>query len=103
VGHRNDCLMVRIAVLEELTSCEKAVRESGGLAAPPGAYVPQCDDDGQYKPLQFHASTGHSWCVTTDGTEIPGTRTPPGKPPANCQPFTDGTKLQTTCTQCCIQ
>jgi len=51
---------------------------------PPGAYVPQCDAIGNFLPLQLHGSTGNSWCVTVDGTEIPGTRTGPGVPSANC-------------------
>ena len=64
------------------------MQEAGGAAAPPGAYVPQCDETGEYKPLQLHAGTGHSWCVRRDGTEIAGTRTPADKPQPDCQPFT---------------
>ena len=73
---------------QEQTSCQKAVQEVGGVAAPPGAYVPQCDEHGEYKPLQFHASSGESWCVNRHGTEIPGTRTPVDKPIPDCQQFT---------------
>jgi hypothetical protein len=29
----------------------------------PGAYRPQCDVTGQFKPLQISASTGFAWCV----------------------------------------
>uniref|UniRef100_A0A3P8W1V3 Thyroglobulin type-1 domain-containing protein n=1 Tax=Cynoglossus semilaevis TaxID=244447 RepID=A0A3P8W1V3_CYNSE len=43
-----------------------------------GAYVPQCDDQGLYIPLQCHGSSGHCWCVDSNGQERPGTRTPPG-------------------------
>uniref|UniRef100_A0A8C4HXW9 Nidogen 2a (osteonidogen) n=1 Tax=Dicentrarchus labrax TaxID=13489 RepID=A0A8C4HXW9_DICLA len=46
-----------------------------------GAYVPQCDANGQYIPLQCHGSTGHCWCVDSRGEERPGTRTPPGSSP----------------------
>uniref|UniRef100_A0A3P8W1U6 Thyroglobulin type-1 domain-containing protein n=1 Tax=Cynoglossus semilaevis TaxID=244447 RepID=A0A3P8W1U6_CYNSE len=42
-----------------------------------GAYVPQCDDQGLYIPLQCHGSSGHCWCVDSNGQERPGTRTPP--------------------------
>jgi len=77
---------------QELTACQKAAEAAGGESAPPGAYVPQCDKAGQYIPLQFHASSGHSWCVRRDGTEIPGTRTPPGnKPVPDCAVFITGT------------
>jgi len=83
-------------VPQEQTTCQKAVQEVGGVADPPGAYVPQCDDEGEFTPLQFHASSAHSWCVTRDGNEIPGTRTPAHKPPPNCPPFTGRTVLHTT-------
>ncbi|XP_019716212.1 uncharacterized protein nid2a isoform X14 [Hippocampus comes] len=49
-----------------------------------GAYVPQCDANGHYTPQQCHGSTGHCWCVDTRGQERPGTRTPPGATPINC-------------------
>ncbi|XP_041132106.1 nidogen-2-like [Polyodon spathula] len=49
-----------------------------------GAYVPQCDEEGHYQPLQCHSSTGHCWCVDSRGQERPGTRTPPGTPPTRC-------------------
>ncbi|XP_074482615.1 nidogen-2 isoform X2 [Sebastes fasciatus] len=49
-----------------------------------GAYVPQCDDNGQYISLQCHGSTGHCWCVDGRGQERAGTRTPPSTPPTDC-------------------
>ncbi|KAM9820898.1 LOW QUALITY PROTEIN: nidogen-2 [Neosynchiropus ocellatus] len=49
-----------------------------------GVYVPECDDDGQYLPLQCHGSTGHCWCVDNNGQERPGTKTPPGTAPRDC-------------------
>ncbi|XP_049919102.1 nidogen-2 isoform X12 [Epinephelus moara] len=49
-----------------------------------GAYVPRCDDDGQYLPRQCHGSTGHCWCVDSNGQERTGTRTPPGAPRVDC-------------------
>ena len=82
-------VVIRIA---EKTLCQKAREEllvkSAPELPPPGAYVPQCDENGEYKPLQFSASTGYSWCVARDGTEIPGSRTPPGRPAPTCKPFT---------------
>ena len=41
----------------------------------PGAYVPQCDEQGDYLPVQCHASVGSCWCVDTSGAEVAGTRT----------------------------
>ncbi|KAF0046164.1 hypothetical protein F2P81_002693 [Scophthalmus maximus] len=49
-----------------------------------GVYVPQCDANGQYSPLQCHGSTGHCWCVDTRGQERAGTRTTPGTQPRDC-------------------
>uniref|UniRef100_A0A3B5QH98 Thyroglobulin type-1 domain-containing protein n=1 Tax=Xiphophorus maculatus TaxID=8083 RepID=A0A3B5QH98_XIPMA len=49
-----------------------------------GAYIPQCDSDGQYRPRQCHGSTGHCWCVDSRGQEKPETRTPPGTAPLAC-------------------
>uniref|UniRef100_A0A8D0B1Z8 Nidogen 2 n=1 Tax=Sander lucioperca TaxID=283035 RepID=A0A8D0B1Z8_SANLU len=50
-----------------------------------GAYVPQCDANGQYRSLQCHGSTGHCWCVDGRGQEA-GTRTPPGTQRKDCLP-----------------
>lgn len=41
----------------------------------PGAFVPQCDSDGFYKPVQCHGSTGYCWCVDRNGVTIEGTHT----------------------------
>uniref|UniRef100_A0A8C4HZL2 Nidogen 2a (osteonidogen) n=1 Tax=Dicentrarchus labrax TaxID=13489 RepID=A0A8C4HZL2_DICLA len=49
-----------------------------------GAFVPQCDANGQYTPRQCHGSTGHCWCVDSRGQERPGTKTPPGTQPRDC-------------------
>lgn len=35
------------------------------LQFPPGAYVPQCQDNGDFSPQQLWGSTGLSWCVDT--------------------------------------
>uniref|UniRef100_A0A673GLC0 Nidogen-1-like n=1 Tax=Sinocyclocheilus rhinocerous TaxID=307959 RepID=A0A673GLC0_9TELE len=47
----------------------------------PGHYVPTCDSQGEYDPMQCHASAGQCWCVNRDGLEISGTRTGPGRFP----------------------
>ena len=55
-----------------------------GLEVPaPGLYVPQCDEHGNYSPLQIDPS-GYRWCVDEHGREITGTNTPPGKPDPDC-------------------
>uniref|UniRef100_A0A4W6E0I9 Nidogen 2 n=1 Tax=Lates calcarifer TaxID=8187 RepID=A0A4W6E0I9_LATCA len=70
------------------TYCEQH-RDSVQTTSPegypiPGVFVPQCDDNGQYRPLQCHGSSGHCWCVDSRGQERAGTRTSPGAPPTDC-------------------
>ncbi|XP_072319180.1 nidogen-2 [Eucyclogobius newberryi] len=62
-----------------------------------GAYVPQCDANGQYNPLQCHQSTGHCWCVDGAGQERSGTRTPPGSPPVDCDRPVEPSHPKTHC------
>ncbi|XP_029030641.1 nidogen-2 [Betta splendens] len=62
-----------------------------------GAYVPQCDDHGQYIQLQCHGSTGHCWCVDSRGQERPGTRTPPGSPTVDCSRPDEPIRDKTPC------
>ncbi|XP_076878390.1 saxiphilin-like [Brachyhypopomus gauderio] len=50
-----------------------------------GAFIPQCDEEGNYRPLQCSGSTGYCWCVNSMGQKIAGTNTPPGHPPSNCR------------------
>uniref|UniRef100_A0A3Q2PJE9 Thyroglobulin type-1 domain-containing protein n=1 Tax=Fundulus heteroclitus TaxID=8078 RepID=A0A3Q2PJE9_FUNHE len=69
------------------THCEHhrhSVQTSSDGNPPPGAYVPQCDGNGQYLPQQCHGSTGHCWCVDNRGEERAGTRSPPGAPRVDC-------------------
>uniref|UniRef100_A0A8C1RK77 Nidogen 1a n=1 Tax=Cyprinus carpio TaxID=7962 RepID=A0A8C1RK77_CYPCA len=53
----------------------------------PGQYVPTCDAQGEYDPMQCHASAGQCWCVDRNGLEISGTRTGPGRFP-ECESYT---------------
>ncbi|XP_041803273.1 nidogen-1 [Chelmon rostratus] len=52
-----------------------------GPRPPVGQYIPACDENGAYEPMQCHGSTGHCWCVDRNGQEIPGTRSGPGSRP----------------------
>ncbi|XP_035531448.1 galactose-specific lectin nattectin-like [Morone saxatilis] len=63
--------------------CEHAKEHASDLI---GAFVPQCDANGNFLPQQCWASTGECWCVDViTGKEIPHTRTPPGTVPVNCK------------------
>jgi len=66
---------------EHRTHCELARADASGLI---GAYVPQCDSNGAFTPLQCNGSTGYCWCVQTDGAGIAGTQVGPGSPQPNC-------------------
>uniref|UniRef100_A0A8C1BYI4 Nidogen 2 n=1 Tax=Cyprinus carpio carpio TaxID=630221 RepID=A0A8C1BYI4_CYPCA len=69
------------------TQCEQhrdSLQSGNGGVPLIGAFIPQCDEEGQYRPQQCHGSTGHCWCVDSRGQERAGTRTPPGAPRINC-------------------
>ncbi|XP_028427407.1 nidogen-2 isoform X2 [Perca flavescens] len=70
--------------------------EQGGPQSP-GAFIPQCDSDGWYQPLQCHGSTGHCWCVDIRGQERTGTRTPPGTAPKDCDRPDEPVRPKTHC------
>ncbi|XP_018571221.1 proteoglycan Cow [Anoplophora glabripennis] len=40
-----------------------------------GVYVPDCDNQGYYKPVQCHSAIGMCWCVDKHGVEFANTRT----------------------------
>ena len=35
-----------------------------------GIYSPQCNEDGSWKRLQCHGSTGFCWCVDNEGNKV---------------------------------
>lgn len=39
-----------------------------------GAFVPECENNGKFKPKQCHGSTGHCWCVDSVTGEQRGER-----------------------------
>uniref|UniRef100_A0A671QKA5 Thyroglobulin type-1 domain-containing protein n=1 Tax=Sinocyclocheilus anshuiensis TaxID=1608454 RepID=A0A671QKA5_9TELE len=75
-------------ILRPKTQCEQhrdSLQSGNGGVPLVGAFIPQCDEEGQYRPQQCHGSTGHCWCVDSRGQERAGTRTPPGAPRINCE------------------
>uniref|UniRef100_A0A4W5PBD3 Nidogen 2 n=1 Tax=Hucho hucho TaxID=62062 RepID=A0A4W5PBD3_9TELE len=63
-----------------------------------GVFVPECDEQGQYRALQCHGSTGHCWCVDSRGQERAGTRKGPGTGQPNCdEPVPPTQRPETVC------
>uniref|UniRef100_A0A672IZ27 Nidogen 2a (osteonidogen) n=1 Tax=Salarias fasciatus TaxID=181472 RepID=A0A672IZ27_SALFA len=57
--------------------CERwraSLIEHYGGKPDPQQYVPQCEPDGQFSPVQCYGETTYCWCVDQDGREISGTR-----------------------------
>ncbi|XP_032223067.1 papilin isoform X2 [Nematostella vectensis] len=54
----------------------QAVLANGTLI---GAYIPKCEKNGYYEPVQCWGSVGSCWCVTPDGKHLDAT-------PPICQP-----------------
>lgn len=81
-----------IPAVREKTACELhretalAAASSEGFVFWPrpsvGQYIPTCDHNRNYEPMQCHPSTGQCWCVYPDGQEVAGTRTGPGSRPS---------------------
>ncbi|OCT88221.1 uncharacterized protein LOC398834 isoform X1 [Xenopus laevis] len=54
-----------------MTECQMLSR----IHSMTGTYKPQCEQNGDFQPLQCWPSTGFCWCVYHNGTEVPDTRT----------------------------
>ncbi|MAQ69704.1 MAG: hypothetical protein CMD23_01240 [Flavobacteriales bacterium] len=63
------------------TPCLDAIANATGAI---GEFIPQCEEDGSYSPMQCWGSTGYCWCVDENGIEIAGTSLGPGEGLPNC-------------------
>ncbi|KAL8168682.1 UNVERIFIED_CONTAM: Nidogen-2, partial [Gekko kuhli] len=90
---------VQCAPVQRLTRCEheRLYATQQGSPIPGGPHVPQCDSQGNYRPLQCHGSTGECWCVGGDGREVSGSRRPPGASPPPCGAPEPTQRPQTMC------
>ena len=73
----SDCYQVQNCCEAE----EEAMNNCEGL----GCYIPQCNDDCNWEPMQCWSSTGYCWCVDEDGLEIPDTSTPSWQGLPDCE------------------
>ncbi|XP_075387294.1 nidogen-2 isoform X2 [Tenrec ecaudatus] len=85
-GYRGDGIQCTPEPIAGLKPCHHQQRYAQAQPAYPGSphHIPQCDDQGNFLPLQCHGSTGFCWCVDPRGHEVPGTRTPPGSTSPHC-------------------
>ncbi|KAL1780690.1 nidogen-2 [Sigmodon hispidus] len=81
-----------------LKPCEYQQRYAQAQHTSPGSriHIPQCDEQGNFVPLQCHGNTGFCWCVDQNGHEVPGTQTPPGSTPPHCGPPSEPTQRPRT-------
>ena len=64
--------------LEEPLDCATARIESAqeAMQGSEGLFIPECDREGRYLPVQCYKSEGYCWCVEpATGRPIPGTST----------------------------
>jgi hypothetical protein len=66
-----DCAAPGAAVVGSSGACAAALAATTTMI---GSFVPQCDERGNYEPVQCHGSTGYCWCSDTEGNEIANTR-----------------------------
>ena len=52
------------------TPCLDAIANATGAI---GEFIPQCEEDGSYSPIQCWGSSGFCWCGDEYGVEIAGT------------------------------
>ncbi|XP_038652158.1 H-2 class II histocompatibility antigen gamma chain-like isoform X2 [Scyliorhinus canicula] len=67
-------------VLKADTDCERRRTKARII---PGAFLPNCDEMGNYEVKQCWPSTGFCWCVYLNGTKIEGTDS---RHQLNCKP-----------------
>lgn len=65
--------VISVTCANAATTCEEK-RDQASQDGLVGAFVPECDADGSFKPKQCWGSTGYCWCVNKHGTEVPGTK-----------------------------
>jgi len=68
-----------------LMNCRSCWVASANTKMLPGAYMPQCKRNGDFKAKQCHLSTGYCWCAEAKGgAKIAGTEKAPGEGEPNC-------------------
>jgi len=69
----SQCQLMRDGQLDTALTAFSSVRLAVTPSSP-GRHRPLCSSDGEYSPVQCHASTGYCWCVDMDGKELRDSR-----------------------------
>uniref|UniRef100_A0A8C8SBX3 Nidogen 2 n=1 Tax=Pelusios castaneus TaxID=367368 RepID=A0A8C8SBX3_9SAUR len=97
-GYHGDGIQCTPETTPRLTPCEQERHyPQPGIVPHPGRHEPQCDEQGNYRPLQCHGGSGFCWCVDAAGREIAGSRRPPGTAPPQCGTPEPTQRPQTMC------
>ena len=64
------------------TPCLSYRRRASRAGYSQWVFLPQCQEDGSYSPLQCHEESGYCWCVTPQGRQVPHSAVKGGRP--NC-------------------
>ncbi|XP_004835593.1 nidogen-2 [Heterocephalus glaber] len=97
-GHHGDGFHCTPDATTGMEACEYQRHLAQAQHVYPGSrvHIPQCDEQGNFQPLQCHSSTGFCWCVDSSGNEVPGTHTPSGSTPPHCGPPPEPTQRPRT-------
>ena len=66
----NKLKMRNLLLLLLFTVCVSSIPCEPSASLVVGIYSPQCNDDGSWKKLQCHGSTGFCWCVDKEGKRL---------------------------------
>ncbi|CAD5225297.1 unnamed protein product [Bursaphelenchus okinawaensis] len=67
------------------SECEKQRENKNGGGLVKGGYVPECEENGSFKPLQCEQDGLTCFCVDRSGIELPNSRCQPGQPKPDCE------------------
>ena len=76
-----------------MTPCQKKVASAANGPKLIGAFIPKCEEDGSYKKIQCHGSTGYCWCVNDKGVKQTGTEKRPGQGRPECEGTNSGSTV----------
>lgn len=74
--------LTRPLLVPDHAPCLSYRRRAGRAGYASNVFLPQCQSDGSYSPLQCHDLSGYCWCVTPQGRQVPHTAVKGRRP--NC-------------------